>query len=164
MLRVDEQDLAVISERACLVRQVFLKRLSKTKLEIDELLFTQVKLDPSVKNLHVRLPSAKSLVEDVERRERLWIARLIVEHLRIRANGFVDIVYLVFVKSCDLVIDRFFLVGCGRKISLLLVNAEKFDKTRRLPVQALQCAEGFRILAIGFINRAVDLAPVAGAA
>ncbi len=94
---------------------MLLERLPEAELQIDELRLADVELDPATQDVDVGLPAAEPPVEDVERRERLRVARLVLEDLNVGVDRAIDVLDLVLVELRDLVVDRLLLVGRRRR-------------------------------------------------
>jgi hypothetical protein len=63
--RVEEEDLAVVLERAGRVVEVLLERRAEAELEIDDVVLAVVELDAATKNVDLGLPALETPVEDV---------------------------------------------------------------------------------------------------
>ena len=86
VLRVEEEDLAVVLERAGGVAGVLLERLTEAVLEVDELGLGGVELDATAQRVDVRLPALELPVEHVERGERADVGRLVLEDAVVRVD------------------------------------------------------------------------------
>src|SRR5690606_32260253 len=119
VLRVEEEDLAVVLERARRVTGVLLERLAEAELQIDELLLGHVELDAAAERVDVRLPALELAVEDVERLERVRVRRLVLEHCVVRVDRLVEILDLGLVELRDLVGDLLLLLVIRRELAAL---------------------------------------------
>ena len=156
MARIEEQDLAVVLERVRRVVEARLERLTEAVLEIDDLVLAHVEGDATAQRLGVRLPALELPVQDVERRQRAGVARLVFEHRDVRVDGLVEILDLGLVQPCDLVEDRAASFDVGRQFALLLVDAvEQVLEPLRLAIELLERREGAGVVRIGVVDRAV---------
>ena len=88
----------------------------------------------------------------IERFERLQIARLILEDHRVGLDGLLDILDLALVQLRNLVIVDFLLLDGAGEITLLLVNAEEVCEAPGMPVKPLQRVNRLDVLAIHVVN------------
>ncbi len=155
VLRVEEEDLAIVLERARRVVQMLLERRAEAELEIDERPLVVVELDAPPQDVDVGLPSLEASVENVERAERGDVGGLFFEHGDVRLDRLVHVLHFVFEELGDLEVDVLLVDGIGREIALLLVDAEEVRERLRLAIQVLERGERFGVLAVRFVDGAV---------
>src|SRR6185295_19125063 len=138
VLRIDEEDLAVVLERARRIVRVLFERLAEAELEVHHLAFVHVELDAATENVDVRLPTLELTVEDVERLQRVRVGRLIFEHAVVGVDRAIEVLHLGLVELGYLVRDRLLFRRIAREIAAFLVDAEKVRETRGVAVEALE--------------------------
>ena len=156
MLRVEEEDLAVVLERARGVVGVLLEGLTEAVLEVDELGLRSIELDATAQGVDVRLPALELPVEYIERGQRADVGGLALEHAVVRVDGAIEVLELRLVELRDLVADLLLLAVIGRELAALLVDAEEVRVARRRAVEALESGERIGVLAVGVVHGAID--------
>src|SRR5262249_18400140 len=105
VLRVEEEDLAVVLERAGGIADVLLERLPEPELEVDDLALVVIELDATAERVDVRLPALEVPVKDIERLQRVRVGGLVVEDAVVRVDRAIEVLHLGLVELRDLVRD-----------------------------------------------------------
>ena len=156
VLRVQEEDLAVVLERAAGVAGVLLERLSEPVFQVDQLCFGGIELDATAQRVDVRLPALELPVEYIQRGERADVGRLVLEHAVVGVDGAIEVLQLGLVELRDLVADLLLLAVVGRELAALLVDPEEIREALRRAIEALERGERVGVLAVGVVDGAID--------
>ena len=134
---------------------MLLERLAEAELEVDELRPRSTSSSMRRRSdVDVRLPVLELSVELVERRERLRVGRLVLEHAVVRVDRLVEVLELGLVELARSRSGSASSRRIARELALLLVDAEEVRVARRLRGRALERGERVGVLAVGVVDGA----------
>ena len=155
VLLVQEQDLAVVRECSSVLAQVLPLRLRQTELEIDEIFFRHVELDPTSKHVGVALPRLRLEVETVQSLEGDPIDGIVFQHGLIGLDRVRRLPQLSLVQARDFIKNLLTFFRVRRQLSLLAVDVQQVTPALGFAVQPLECLQSDAVLRLALVHRAV---------